>query len=284
MDAIPVVTKLSLLFQKREIDIAIVPVSIQHTISDLKSLLQKPGPYEKELKNVLRCQNNNLVYKDNHLIISKSKRKANQGKTSIEESVKKPFIEKLITNMEARFPQSSTDMLRAFGALGMRPITFLSQDELECWGNDHIETLIKHYGEKKTRGDVTVDGIIEPESTRHEWKLLKELVKLQGYPRDDMKALWKLIYQFHKDQFPNLVKLSALALTAPVHTAECERGFSVQNHIKSAFRNRLGEKRLDDLCTVSIEGPGIANCEDICYEAFKIWKAKKDRRIFNERK
>ena len=77
----------------------------------------------------------------------------------------------------------------------------------------------------------------------------------------------------------NLIKLAALALTSPVHTADCERGFSVQNLIKDSQRNRLSEDKLQQLMTVSIEAPSIDNFNFI--EVVDIWKSLKKRKIFH---
>ena len=54
-----------------------------------------------------------------------------------------------------------------------------------------------------------------------------------------------------------MLKLAAFALTLPVHTADCERGFSLQNNIKKSQRNKLLSDRLDTLIIISAEGPAI---------------------------
>ena len=58
----------------------------------------------------------------------------------------------------------------------------------------------------------------------------------EKYPCDNMGTLWNIIHKFHKDTFPNMLKLAAFALNLPVHTADCERGFSLQNNIKNSQR------------------------------------------------
>ena len=44
------------------------------------------------------------------------------------------------------------------------------------------------------------------------------------------------INKYYSSEFPNWVKLAQIA---PVHTADCERGFSAQNIVKTAHRKRL---------------------------------------------
>ena len=271
MDIIPTITKLSLLFQKKELDIAIVPLQIENTINDLKVAKDSTGPHEEKLKADLKLVNGKLTFKDH--VITKSKKPD-------ESTPKKAFVDNLVQNLQNRFPSDSKSLLNAFGALSMRPITFLSNTELMQWGNDHLNTLIQHYGFEKSRGDETMGSIIDPEVTRDEWQNLKLLVKAQGYPRDNMRTLWALINKFHRENFPNLIKLAALGLTTPCHTSDCERGSSVQNQIKVAKRNRLSSNRLDDLSLIAIEGPTVKEFSLLGNEALKIWKDQKRRKIF----
>ena len=94
-----------------------------------------------------------------------------------------------------------------------------------------------------------------------------------------MGTLWSIIYKFHKDLFPNLLKLAAVTLTLPIHTADCERGFSLQNNLKNCQRNRLQAERLDTLMVVSAEGPPL---QEFPFERALIkWKGDKSRRIFS---
>ena len=76
----------------------------------------------------------------------------------------------------------------------------------------------------------TCTAIIDSEETVREWSIIKPLVVQQMYPRDKMAALWKIIHDYHKDAFPNLLKLAHLALILPVQTADCERGFDSKSY------------------------------------------------------
>ena len=87
---------------------------------------------------------------------------------------------------------------------------------------------------------------------------LKSLVLEHRYPNDRMEDLWAIVTTFHADMFPNFLKLVAVALTLPVHTADCERGFSLQNQLKNCERNQPLPKRLDNLVLTLAEGPPVA--------------------------
>ena len=120
--------------------------------------------------------------------------------------------------------------------------------------------------------------MIDPDQTADEWAKIKSLLVKAGYPRDRMVPLWNLIRKYHKDKFPNLITLASLALTAPIHTADCERGFRLQNSLKTSVRNRLGSERVDDLMVVSAEGEDLDQFD--FNAALQHWRKKKDRRIF----
>ena len=76
--------------------------------------------------------------------------------------------------------------------------------------------------------------MVNAEACRAEWSMAKEIVMQQLYPRDSTKILLKLLHDYHKDSLPNLMTLANLGLIMPYQTADCERGFSCQNGIKTS--------------------------------------------------
>jgi len=80
-----------------------------------------------------------------------------------------------------------------------------------------------------------------------EWREAKTIVKSLKYPVDQMKELWQLLTEHHKDDLPNIIKLAQICLILPLHTADCERTFSMQNQILTSKRNRLDHEQCDKL-------------------------------------
>ena len=72
------------------------------------------------------------------------------------------------------------------------------------------------------------------------------------------------------DMFRNLGKLCAIGLVIPMSTADCERGFSALNRIKTELRNRLSCKILNALMTILIEAPERDEFPIICLFLFHI--------------
>lgn len=180
-----------------------------------------------------------------------------------------------------RFPED--ELLQSFSVLGLRPLSFLSKDEQKSFGNDEIAKLADYYGSScsvewtekgQTQTTVTTSQpVIDRSKCMEEWAMVKPVVLAEQYPRNSMKDLWKLLYVYHKEEFPNLIILAQLALTSAVHTAGCERGFSAQNHILTKNRTRLLVETQHKLMSVKM-------ASDINYSnVIKIWRNNKDRKL-----
>ena len=192
------------------------------------------------------------------------------------QKIKEEFLVKLINNLNKRFPKESQDIITACSVLAMRPLSFVPSSDLQTWGNEELEVLLTRFDRNPADGE---GRFLDSEAARHEWSLVKHLVLQEQYPRDNMGTLWSIIYKFHKDSFPNLLKLAAVASTLPIHTADCERGFSLQNNLKNCQRNRLLPERLDTLMVISAEGLPL---QEFQFErALMKWKAEKSRKIFS---
>ena len=73
----------------------------------------------------------------------------------------------------------------------------------------------------------------------------------EKYPCDNMGTLWNIIHKFHKDTFPNMLKLAAFALNLPVHTADCERGIQSAEQYQEQSKNMTASTRTK--CVIAFE-------------------------------
>lgn len=81
-----------------------------------------------------------------------------------------------------------------------------------------------------------------------------------------------------RELFPIVAAAAGRLITAPVSTADCERGFSRQNLIKTDVRSCLKPTTLENLMRLSIN----SGKEEMDYEeAFRKWSSLKARRIFH---
>lgn len=83
--------------------------------------------------------------------------------------------------------------------MSLRPICFMSEEELKVNGEEELELLIAYYGHEQTHKwtegaedhQITTQPLIDAEQTREEWALVKRVVKAQHYPRESI--LWALV-------------------------------------------------------------------------------------------
>ena len=106
------------------------------------------------------------------------------------------------------------------------------------------------------------------------------MVLSELFPRDDFVSLWQAICRFYPEDFPDLKKLTACALTLPVHKAGCERSFSVQNYICTQRRSALTQEHCDQLMGVCIGGPCFKNMPFM--RAVHMWAEKHRRYLFKK--
>ena len=145
-------------------------------------------------------------------------------------------------------------------------------------GDTKIENLIGHFGQEQehlynyTDNTSKAQPFIQLEETRKGWEKVKPFVINSGYPRDKLSVLWGRIDKYHNNDFPYLLKLSALALTAPIIQLT-ERGFCCQNITKTALRNRLSPERLDELVIITAEGDPLDKYD--LHKALDHWKERK---------
>jgi hypothetical protein len=85
-------------------------------------------------------------------------------------------------------------------------------------------------------GDVTSPALLNKDTVRKEWRLVKEIVRSLKYPVDSFKVLWRLLTGSHAKEVPNMNKLAQFAAVLPLHTADCERVFSQKNKIITKHR------------------------------------------------
>lgn len=115
-----------------------------------------------------------------------------------------------------------------------------------------IDTLVNWYKDVLTKNGCDVAAM------QTEWRMLKILVKGQFMDKS-YTGLWEVMLTtkpFFSD-FKNILHLVEIMLVLPISAAQCERGFSAQNRIKSKVRNCLSVSTLEDLVRISTEGPSL---------------------------
>ncbi|MFI0416641.1 MAG: hAT transposon family protein, partial [Candidatus Thiodiazotropha sp.] len=117
-------------------------------------------------------------------------------------------------------------------------------NDIQVYGQDQLRTLGEHY------------QVIDRNRAQAVFLVFKHLARSYKGSLSFAKFCCKLINEF-SDQYPDFAMLARLALVIPVSSAPCERGFSVQNALKTKVRNRLNPERLNRLMFIKLIGPDI---------------------------
>lgn len=137
--------------------------------------------------------------------------------------------------------------------------------------------IISSYLNKKTTGNIA----IKFSCIRVELGNFVEFcrARLQANPKAFLSSTDVCQVAFRaRELFPIVAAAAGRLITVPVSTADCERGFSRQNLIKTDVRSCLKPTTLENLMRLSIN----SGKEEMDYEeAFRKWSSLKARRIFH---
>lgn len=172
------------------------------------------------------------------------------------------FITKLVDHMDARFPE---DELKEWSAFD---IEALSSDISFDYGSADIATLAKKY-----ETILHHPQHIDINSQYAEFKYIMKQKLKQGSINtfSDMVAA-----TLRCEELKEISQLVDICATFQASSADCERGFSLMNHIKTASRNRLEVAHLDQLMRIKSTqvAEEVINLDNV----YKHWRSEKDRR------
>ena len=257
-DVLPHLAKLSRTLQSSSLDFSILQPVVESCITNVEKQTQSPGKHFSELDDLLASLN-----EAGHSINVEG-----NVKERFDEQVRKPYLAKLIENMNERF--QAIGVVSAFSIFNPSELP-LMQSEVAHYGETELNILLSQY----TDGPLQLNC----DDTLSEWKEFRDFLSQQRTSLKTIKDLSEffLVSTDRKQLFPIMAELIARGLTIPIATADCERGFSAMNRIKTSPRNRLKTKTLEQLMLISIEGPALEQF-DFSAAAEK-WGKKKNRRI-----
>ena len=180
MDAMAPITELSKFFQTENLDIALIRLNIDTCLSALAKVKTLESPYLQQLEKDLT----NGTFRQEHHVTTNG---LNIGRLASQ------FVDRVKENLETRFP--SDDLPTSFSVLAMRPISVMTPQEVESYGDKEIGILCDFYGKERRmkwkRDGLSQENISDPvintEETREEWSRVKKVVVAEQYPR---KSMW----------------------------------------------------------------------------------------------
>ena len=227
-DVLPHLSRLSKLFQRKDVNLAHIEPMLNSTIDFMKRLEKERGSHLKCLNEVLNVDLRSFEIKCSE-----------QDKSAFEE-IRKKFLSGVVKHLEIRFPQN-----QILSALGVLDPKNMPEAGFVFYGEEEIETLATHF-------DYDNDELLS------EWVQFRELMQ-SSFSELNLEDVVELVHvpkgEAVKESFPKMAKLLAITATLPVGTADCERGFSEMNKTKTDLRNRMKTQTLDQLMRISVEGP-----------------------------
>ena len=243
-DFLAIVVATSRLFQQNVLLIVEVPNHIDQLVMQLKHMKTVPGKHMLEFYEKMHADGTfgTTRFKLNM---------APTGKVPIaEEYSTDPDVVQLIDAtldyIKKRFSSSMKAPFSHFDAFNFHVWPY-NLDELVIHGDDDITGLVTHFK----------DLLSEEEVARiaNEWPALKaHVVKLRT---SSMLDVYRGLVKDPPSHLKNILVLVELMLTVSPSTAQCERGFSSMNKIKTSQRNSLTQTTLQDLMTICIDGPSL---------------------------
>ena len=243
VDVLDCLSKLSSLFQKDAITLTAAKDGLDNTILQLTAMIARPGPCLQEAVQSIGDGND---YQGITL------KRGEQDLIQFNNTTKPQVINCINAYLEQRF-ENIKGSDQTLLAMSVFDITLWPDDRmaLATYGEDKIHHLVEHFRLLLDKNDFKFDAVLQ------EWSGLKTCI-CNNYLDLNPQALWKRVFTYHSNRFPNVLMLAEITLILPLSTACCERGFSVMGKIKSDWRSCLSVEVLDCLMRIRIEGPTVA--------------------------
>ncbi|XP_052775985.1 SCAN domain-containing protein 3-like [Mya arenaria] len=192
------------------------------------------------------------------------------------ENIRSTFINHVIENLEARFTDNG--IISNFAVLNPENLPQNSTD-LATYGDQQIHDPGKHYGPSITNQQSPMT--VSEKHLKCEWSLFKHHMD-KNYRTITFSNMAETVLTSKTlvASYPNLCKIMKIAITLPLSTADCERGFSKYNLIKTKPRNRLTPDSVNTLMTITVDTPDLDHMKDFNFcKAFDLWASTKQGKI-----
>ncbi|XP_046556917.1 uncharacterized protein LOC124266153 [Haliotis rubra] len=265
-DVLPLMEKLVTVFQREVLNLAIIGPMVLSTKESLQYLIKEKGENEKFLEGNMKegpsqFRGITITYAD-----KRSMEAFNTMRTC--------FIEDLVDSLDRRFPEKSLDLLQALDNVLNHDKYPDRKEDLANYGGDSLTVLLDHFCPVigQDNNDVTTPYIDRDRSLR-DFQQFKRVNSGIGSGNFDMTC--KVLITEYADIFPDFSTLAEIALTIPVSSVPAERGFSLQNRIHTASRNRLAQHRMNNLMILNMH----ANDRFDFTRASELFRKTKKRKV-----
>ncbi|XP_078271212.1 zinc finger protein 862 isoform X5 [Rhinoraja longicauda] len=244
LDVIAVLTRLAFIFQGDHVLITHADDKIEEAIEEVSRLLESPGEFLQEFEETF--------HESFHGVPLKNLRVAEAKFNSIREKI----CQKTQLILAQRLDCNSRTIIRACQVFDITTWP-QNKENLMSYGEEEMMHIYKHFEIIPSfTKEIGLDGRDIRGSLLQEWRVLKS----ECYNKNGFKELSRHIFKY-KQRFPILNRIIQLLLVLPTSTAACEKSRGAFYRIRNNNRSRLSLDQLNDLLTIAVNGPSIANFE-----------------------
>ena len=244
-DMLNELSKVSLVFQREDINTSSAVTKLQAAEIELRSQMDNPGQSLTEFINGLTNDQGKYMYKDHEL--------KNYVEDQCLERQKRMILQSMIDCLHSRFESLNQDqnflVCHAFDHKNWPN----DQAALVIYGRDEVRHVYQHF-------HPVLQNCCDIDQAMQEFTELKLSVSRNAeYRNKHPLYVWKSVSEIDegRDEFQNIMKIIHLTSVYPLSNASCERSFSAMKRIKSDWRCRLATPTLDQLMRITLAGPDL---------------------------
>ena len=197
-DVLSILAKLSLNFQRQNLNISLVQPKVLAVIDAINSMKVHDGPKLCEFKK---------AYDDGSYVLYQIKDSASQQLSFA--NARRDFLTKLEKNLQDRFVDSS--ILSAFRIID--PLHFSSTHA--TFGEEELEVIIQHFC-KTSSEEEEYSPPLNPAELHNEFQMFRPFFIIRNFPQTDFYKFSTMFLCNFSDMFPQMALLISIALIITV--------------------------------------------------------------------
>ncbi|KAJ7998328.1 hypothetical protein DPEC_G00221550 [Dallia pectoralis] len=242
LDVIAVLSRLAFIFQGDYLLVFQVDAKIEEAIHEIGQLVDCPGEYLQEFEDNFRESFNGVDLKNLRVAESKF------------QSIREKICQKSQSILSQRLDVHSRTVVKASRVLDLTTWP-RNREDMRAFGEEEILHIFDHLELIPTAGHESMRERTDARgSLLVEWRDLKA----DFYSMNGFKEVVGQISRY-KQRFPMLNRILQVIRVLPTSTACCEKGRESLKKVRKNNRSRLTLDQMNDLMTLAVNGPPIAN-------------------------
>jgi hypothetical protein len=173
-------------------------------------------------------------------------------------SLKKKYIQCVLKKIDERFNPQSMDALQCMNSVLNPKLLPQRHADISNYGDKELSTILDFYGVQCNVDGIFTPSLINSDRMKRDFVQFKFLMNSKRHL--SLSDFLENLVTSYSDEFPDFCTLAHILLVIPLTSVPCERGFSVQNRLKSKARNRLGVDRVEKKMKISFV---FKHCEGV---------------------